>query len=165
MGVFDTHFSHILQRYQLELIFPCTFEAFKNISLHVRHNVDKKHSLFLPTMAGACGAWGSQQQVQLDFESSDYFLCLLGVSDTVEAAAFRRYVKRRKDRTIVKTVGGGQMDNANRITPLNLFIGHTCRRNLTTDDDDISRNEKVDLVSSSQSVQTKRAVFSLFWEL
>lgn len=150
MGQCDSQFSSVLRRYPLELSMPCTFESFTHIALDVTRTVDDKHTLYLPTLAAACGALGSNKEVHVAFENLDSFLSWLGVSDNMEAAACQQKIQRRKDGTLVRVLGGGQWDTVNRSKPLTLFIGQSCTKAAAQDYDRL-QTEQVNVVSISQS--------------
>lgn len=76
------------------------------------------------------------------FERLEAFLMWLGVTEKIEVAACKKNVQIRNDKTIIGVVGGTQWDKANRSTPVRLFIGQTCPR-AGTDDDEQLDSEKL----------------------
>jgi len=109
MGHCESQFSSAIRRYPLEITMPCTFESFTHVALDVTRTVDDKHTLYLPTLAAACGALGSNKQVHVAFENLDSFLSWLGVSDEVEAAACQKKcnVVRKVQSYVLWAVGSG----------------------------------------------------------
>lgn len=126
------------------------------ISIDVRHNMDKKHWLFLPTLVTSCGTSGSQKQLHIAFERSDSFPSSLGVSGTVGAAACHRFVQRLKDITIIRIMGRGQSDNVKILTPLKVFLGNTCRCVVSTGDGYLLQNGEFYVLSLPQIVRHLR---------
>lgn len=104
-----------------------------------------------PKLAAACGALGSTEEVNVSLESIEAFFSWLGVSEIIEPAACQRNVQLRKDKTIVRIVGGDQWDNVNRLEPLQLFIGQTCLK-ASADDDEQLDTEKFQVVGTRQSI-------------
>ena len=151
MGQCDSQFSSVIRRYPLAISMPCTFESFTHIALDITRTVDDKHTLYLPTLAAACGALGSNKQVHVAFEKLDSFLLWLGVSDDMEVVACQQKIQRRKEGTIVRVLGGGQWDKVNRSTPLTLFIGQTCAKAAAQDNERL-QSEQVKVVCIGESI-------------
>lgn len=57
------------------------------------------------------------------------------MSENFEAPACQKNMKLLNGNNIVSIIGGSQWDNVDRITTLNFFIGQTCMKGASEDDE------------------------------
>lgn len=85
-GVRETDFSAVLRRHAVAFNLPCIFCP-SRISHWTSVVLYPKNTLFLPSLASACGSIGSSKQLYIVLEIVPFFLSWLGVSDETEAIA------------------------------------------------------------------------------
>ena len=127
-GICDGVLSSALRRHPFEICMPWSLESFSHLAIDVSRNVDVKHTSFLPSLAASCAGSQSSKALFIAFENLDKFLTWLNVKDKAEACTCRLYKQERAAGTIVRIVGGVQLETGDRSGSMKLFVGNTYPR-------------------------------------
>lgn len=161
-SVCETNFSAILRRHTVVLSLPCAFKFLSHIILDVNRTVSEKTTLFLPSLACACGVIGSLKQLYIAFQNVPTFLSWFGVSDESETTACQQLKQNRTNTTTVRVARAGHCDTADRSRQLKLFIFHTCKRETARNSDGLERQQVSVVCSNSSSWDEQNSLAESF---
>lgn len=86
LGVWDTELSFVSVRHPLDVSMPCAFELFSYIAQHISRTVEKTSSLFLTSLAAACGAVGSNKKFKVACENIQSFQSSFDFKNVLQVA-------------------------------------------------------------------------------